>query len=112
MLGDVATELEASRLLYRAAANALGTPEGPLMAAHAKRFVPDCAVRAANSCTQVLGGTGLLKPYAMDRLSRLSQMLRIVDGTTEVSRVVIGRALQKRAGSLPDLPVPKGFGES
>ncbi|MDE0695192.1 MAG: acyl-CoA dehydrogenase family protein [Boseongicola sp.] len=111
MLGDVATDLEASRLLYRAAANALGTPEGPVMAAHAKRFVPDAAVNAANTCTQVLGGMGLLKPYGLDRLSRLSQMLRIVDGTTEISRVVIGRALQKRAKTLPDLPVPKGFGE-
>ncbi|MCP5037058.1 MAG: acyl-CoA dehydrogenase [Rhodobacteraceae bacterium] len=111
MLGDVATELEASKHLYRAAANALGTPEGPLMAAHAKRFVPDAAVNAANTCTQVLGGMGLLKPYGLDRLSRLAQMLRIVDGTTEVSRVVIGRALQKRARTLPDLPVPKGYGE-
>ena len=112
MLGDVATDLEASRLLYRAAANALGTADGPVMAAHAKRFVPDAAVNAANTCTQVLGGMGLLKPYGMDRLSRLSQMLRIVDGTTEISRVVIGRSLQKRAKTLPDLPVPKGFCES
>lgn len=40
MLGEVATDLEASKLLYRKAAEALGTPEGPLMAAHAKRFVP------------------------------------------------------------------------
>ena len=111
MLGDVATELEASRLLYRKAAETLGTPEGPLMAAHAKRFVPDAALKAANTCTQVLGGMGLLQPYGLDRLSRLAQMLRIVDGTTEISRVVIGRALQKRAASLPDLPVPKGFGE-
>jgi alkylation response protein AidB-like acyl-CoA dehydrogenase len=112
MLGDVATELEASRLLYRAAANALGTPDGPVMAAHAKRFVPDAALKAANTCTQALGGMGLLQPYGLDRLSRLAQMLRIVDGTTEVSRVVIGRALQKRAEGLDDLPVPKGFGES
>ncbi len=111
MLGDVATDLEASRLLYKAAANALGTPEGPLMAAHAKKFVPDAAVRAANTCTQVTGGSGLLAQYGMDRLSRLYQMLRIVDGTTEISRVVIGRALQKRAAELPDLPVPKGYGE-
>ena len=112
MLGDVATELEASRALYRKAAAALGTPEGPVMAAHAKRFVPDCALRAANTCTQVMGGMGLLQPYGLDRLSRLAQMLRIVDGTTEISRVVIGRALQKRAASLPDIPVPKGFGEA
>ncbi|WP_422074520.1 acyl-CoA dehydrogenase family protein [Sulfitobacter geojensis] len=112
MLGEVATDLEASKLLYRKAAEALGTPEGPLMAAHAKRFVPDAAVKAANTCTQVLGGMGLLQPYGLDRLSRLAQMLRIVDGTTEISRVVIGRALQKRAAGLPDLPVPKGFGET
>lgn len=112
MLGDVATELEASRLLYRAAANALGTDEGPLMAAHAKRFVPDAAVKAANTCTQVLGGMGLLQSYGMDRLSRLSQMLRIVDGTTEISRVVIGRSLKKRAATLPVPVIPKGFGEA
>ncbi|NNK77814.1 MAG: acyl-CoA dehydrogenase [Litoreibacter sp.] len=112
MLGEIATELEASRLLYKRAAEALGTPEGPLMAAHAKRFVPDAAVKAANTCTQVLGGMGLLQPYGLDRLSRLAQMLRIVDGTTEISRVVIGRALQRRAATLPDLPVPKGFGET
>lgn len=111
MLGEVATDLEASRLLYKAAAAALGTPEGPVMAAHAKRFVPDAAVKAANICTQVLGGMGLLQPYGLDRLSRLAQMLRIVDGTTEISRVVIGRALQKRAAGLPELPIPKGFGE-
>jgi len=111
MLGDVATNLEASRLLYREAARKLGTPEGPVMAAHAKRFVPDAAVEAANTCTQVLGGMGLLKPYGLDRLSRLAQMLRIVDGTTEISRVVIGRALQKRAAALDPVPVPKGFGE-
>lgn len=111
MLGEVATDLEVSRLLYRKAAAALGTAEGPLMAAHAKRFVPDAAVKAANTCTQVMGGMGLLQPYGLDRLSRLAQMLRIVDGTTEISRVVIGRALQKRAATLPDLPVPKGFGE-
>ncbi len=56
------------------------------MATHVKRFVPDAAVKAANTCTQVLGGMGLPKPSGMDRLSRLSQMLRIVDGTTEISR--------------------------
>ncbi|MEO0743992.1 MAG: acyl-CoA dehydrogenase family protein [Pseudomonadota bacterium] len=112
MLGEVATDLEASKLLYRKAAEALGAPEGSVMAAHAKRFVPDAAVKAANTCTQVLGGMGLLQPYGLDRLSRLAQMLRIVDGTTEISRVVIGRALQKRAASLPDLPVPLGYGEA
>ena len=108
---EVATDLEISRLLYRKAAAALGSTEGPLMAAHAKLFVPDAALRAATACTQVLGGMGLLKPYGLDRLSRLAQMLKIVDGTTEIQRRVIGRALRKRAAGLPDLAVPKGFGE-
>ena len=111
MLGEVATDLEVSRLLYRAAAAALGTPEGSLLAAHAKRFVPDAALKATTTCTQALGGMGLLEPYGLDRLSRLAQMMRIVDGTTEISRVVIGRALKKRAESLPELPMPKGYGE-
>lgn len=111
MLGEVATDLEASRLVYRAAANALGTPDGPLMAAHAKRFVPDAAIKAAHICTQAMGGMGLVTSYGLDRLSRLAQMLRIVDGTTEVSRVVIGRALKKRAAALPDVPVPRGYGQ-
>lgn len=111
MLGEVATELEASRLLYRAAAEALGTERGPVMAAHAKRFVPDAALKAATTCTQALGGSGLLAPWQLDRLSRLAQMLRIVDGTTEISRVVIGRDLQRRARELPPVPVPKGYGE-
>jgi len=57
----------------------------------------------------VLGGMGLLKAYHLDRLSRLAQMLRIVDGTTEVSRVVIGRALIRRAQDLPDIPIPRGY---
>lgn len=48
----------------------------------------------------------------MERLSRLAQILRIADGTTEISRVVIGCALQKRAASLPDLMVPRGFAET
>ena len=81
------------------------------MAAHAKRFVPDAALRAANMCTQALGGMGLVSSYGLDRLSRVAQMLRIVDGTTEISRVVIGRALQRRARDLPDLPMPRGYRE-
>lgn len=106
MLADVSTDLEASRLLYKAAAEKLGTPEGTVMAAHAKRFAPDAAVRAAGTCMQVLGGYGLLKPYHLERLYRLAPMMKVVDGTTEIQRVVIARALEKRAKSLDPLPIP------
>lgn len=111
MLGEVETDLTVSRLLYKEAANALGTPEGPLLAAKAKLFVPDAALKAANICTQVLGGMGLLQEYGLDRLSRLAQMLKIVDGSTEIQRVVIGRSLQKRAETLEPITIPKGYGE-
>jgi alkylation response protein AidB-like acyl-CoA dehydrogenase len=106
MLGEIATDLEISRLLYRKAAASLGGEQGSLMAAHAKRFVPDAALRAVNTCTQAMGGMGLLRPYGLDRLSRLAQMLKIVDGTTEIQRVVIGRALKKRAATLPAQRIP------
>ena len=47
MLADVATDLEASRLLYKHASELMGTPEGAVAAAHAKRFAPDAAQKAA-----------------------------------------------------------------
>lgn len=44
------------------------------MTANAKRFALDTAFEATNTCTQVLGGMGLLEPYGLDRLSRLAHM--------------------------------------
>ena len=106
MLGEIAQDLEISRLLYKKAAVLLGTPDGSLAAAYAKLFAPDAALRAANTCTQVLGGYGLLKSYELDRLSRLAQMLKIVDGTTEIQRMVIARSLRQRAKTLDDVKMP------
>jgi alkylation response protein AidB-like acyl-CoA dehydrogenase len=106
MLADIATDLEASRLLYQAAAERIGSPEGPVAAAHAKRFAPDAAVRGIGACLQVLGGYGLLAPYTIERRFREAPFMKIVDGTTEIQRVVIARALEKYADTLPDLPIP------
>lgn len=106
MLADVATNLEASRLLYQHAATLLGTPDGTVAAAHAKRFAPDAAMEATATCMQVLGAYGLLTPYALERMYRIAPVMKVVDGTTEIQRVVISRALQKRAATLPTLPIP------
>ncbi len=106
MLSDVATDLEASRLLYKQASELLGTPEGSVAAAHAKRFAPDAAVRATGACMQMLGGNGLLAPYALERMYRIAPVMKIVDGTTEIQRVVIARALQQYAATLPAFSVP------
>jgi alkylation response protein AidB-like acyl-CoA dehydrogenase len=99
MLADVETGIVAGRLLYEDAARLIGTADGPVAAAHAKRFGPDMALAAATTCAEVLGSNG----WRTD-VSRLPQhiayarMLATVDGTTEIQRVIIARALARRAG--------------
>ena len=101
MLADVETDIVAGRLLVAHAAALLGTPEGTVACAHAKRFCPDAALRAALACSEVLGGYGWLNDTPLPRLIALAKMLQVVDGTTEVQRVVIGRELRRR-------PQPRG----
>lgn len=50
MLADIATDLEASRLLYKRAAKLLSAPKGTIAVAHAKGFAPDAAVKVATTC--------------------------------------------------------------
>jgi hypothetical protein len=97
-LADVATDLEASRLLYRQAAERLGTAQGPVAVAHAKRFCPDAALSAAIACSEVLGAYGWLLDHPLARMIALAKMLQVVDGSAEIQRVVIGRHLAGRAG--------------
>ncbi len=99
-LADAATELEAGRLLTRRAAEFLGTPEGTVAVAHAKRFGPDAALRAAILGSEVLGAYGWLEDYPFNRFIALAKMLQVVDGTAEIQRVVIARDLLKRAEDL------------
>jgi alkylation response protein AidB-like acyl-CoA dehydrogenase len=95
-LADLATDLEASRLLVGAAARALGTPEGPVAVAHAKRFSPDAALRAAITASELLGAYGWLDDHDPARLISLAKMLQVVDGTAEIQRIVIARELVRR----------------
>lgn len=99
-LADVETDLVAGRLLTRAAAERLGTPEGSVAVAHAKRFCPDAALRAAIVASEVLGAYGWLRDHPLARFIDLAKMLQVVDGTTEIQRVVIARDLLKRAEQL------------
>ena len=98
MLADVETDVVAGRLLYRYAAERLGGPEGSVAAAHAKRFCPDAALRAAITCSEVLGAYGWLNDTPLPRFIALAKMLQVVDGTTEIQRVVIARELRQRVG--------------
>jgi alkylation response protein AidB-like acyl-CoA dehydrogenase len=99
-LADVATDIAAGRLLYADAAAQLGSPAGTVAAAHAKRFCPDMALRAALECSEVLGAYGWLQDTPLPRLIANARMLQSVDGTAEIQKVVIARALDRRARDL------------
>ncbi|HEY3765871.1 MAG TPA: acyl-CoA dehydrogenase family protein [Gaiellales bacterium] len=99
-LADVMTDLEAGRLLYARAAALLGTPAGTVATAHAKRFCPDAALRAAIACSEALGAYGWLDDTPLPRFISLAKMLQVVDGTAEIQRLVIGRDLARRAEGL------------
>jgi alkylation response protein AidB-like acyl-CoA dehydrogenase len=94
LLADLATQLEAGRALYLAAARRrdAGLPYGP-QAAMAKLFCTDTAMRVATDAVQVLGGYGYVEDFPAERYLREAKVLQIVEGTNQVQRIVIGRAL-------------------
>jgi alkylation response protein AidB-like acyl-CoA dehydrogenase len=99
-LADAETDLSASRLLVRQAAELLGSETGPVAVAHAKRFAPDAALSAAIRCSEALGAYGWLNEHPLARFIALAKMLQVVDGTAEVQRLVIARELDRRAAGL------------
>ncbi|MBO6846415.1 MAG: isobutyryl-CoA dehydrogenase [Maricaulis sp.] len=94
-LADMATELDASRLmLYRAAA-ALDTkdPMAAQYSAMAKRFATDTCFDVANQALQLHGGYGYLKDYPLERIVRDLRVHQILEGTNEIMRVIIAKQL-------------------
>jgi alkylation response protein AidB-like acyl-CoA dehydrogenase len=94
MLADMATAVEAARALYRAAARRkdAGQPFGT-QAAMAKLFASDAAMRVTTDAVQVLGGYGYVTDFPAERYMREAKMLQIIEGTNQIQRVVISRAL-------------------
>jgi hypothetical protein len=92
-LADMATELEAARLMVRAAARALdaGSPDATKRCAMAKRFATDAAFDVANQALQLHGGYGYLKDYPLERIVRDLRVHQILEGTNEIMRVIIAR---------------------
>ncbi len=93
-LSDMATEIDAARLLlYRAAAlKDLGKPHTK-EAAMAKLYASEVSVRAANEAVQILGGYGYIKDYPAERYYRDAKLTTIGEGTSEIQRLVIAREL-------------------
>ncbi len=96
-LADMATALEAGRLMVRRAAAAVdaGDPEATRLAAMAKRFATDAAFEVANQALQLHGGYGYLKDYPLERIVRDLRVHQILEGTNEIMRVIIARELLK-----------------
>jgi len=97
-LADMATALETSRLMLWRAADALDTddPEKVTLCAMAKRYVTDSCYDVADRALQLLGGYGYLREYGVEKIVRDLRVHRILEGTNEIMRVVIGRAEASR----------------
>ncbi len=101
LLADMATAVNAARALYLAAARLkdAGLPFGT-MAAMAKLAATDAAMKVTTDAIQVLGGAGYTQDFPVERYFREAKALQIVEGTNQIQRMVIGRALaQSHPGS-------------
>jgi hypothetical protein len=94
-LADMATELEAARLMVRRAAHALDHkhPEATKLCAMAKRFATDAGFQVANDALQLHGGYGYLQDYPLERIVRDLRVHQILEGTNEIMRVIIAREM-------------------
>jgi alkylation response protein AidB-like acyl-CoA dehydrogenase len=93
-LADMATTLQTSRNLLWRAASALDSnhPDKVELCAMAKRYVTDACYDVADQALQLHGGYGYLREYGLEKIVRDLRVHRILEGTNEIMRVVIGRA--------------------
>ncbi len=97
-IADMATELEAARLMVRRAAAALdsGHAETTLHCAMAKRFATDAGFRICNEALQLHGGYGYLQDFPLERRVRDLRVHQILEGTNEIMRLIVARRLLQR----------------
>ena len=94
-LADMATDLEAARLMVWRGAAAMDAkdPGATKLCAMAKRFATDACFDVANQALQLHGGYGYLKDYPLERIVRDLRVHQILEGTNEIMRVIIAREL-------------------
>lgn len=97
MLADMAMKIEASRLLVYKAAQAVvdKDPKVSYHAAVAKCYASDTAMAVTTDAVQILGGYGYVKEFPVERMMRDAKITQIYEGTNQIQRVVIARALAK-----------------
>jgi len=94
-LADMATELEAARLMVRQAACRLDSdhPDKTLYCAMAKRYATDIGFKVCNEALQLHGGYGYIRDVPVERLLRDLRVHQILEGTNEIMRVIVARRL-------------------
>ena len=94
MLADMAKEIEAGRLLaWHAAWKGQQGLNNAKEAAIAKVFCGDMVMRVTTDAAQILGGYGYIKDYPVEKLMRDAKVFQIYEGTAQIQRLLIGRAL-------------------
>jgi acyl-CoA dehydrogenase len=95
-LADMAMEIEAARLLvWRACAAVDAEEDAGLLGSYAKAFAADAAMRATTEAVQVLGGAGVMDDHPVEKWFRDAKVLQIVEGTSEIQRLVISAYLRR-----------------
>ena len=95
-LADIATEIEAARMLvWRAAKLKDDGKNYNRESSMAKLYASSTAMKAATECVQIHGGYGYMQEYGVERLMRDAKITQIYEGTSEIQQLVIGRDLLK-----------------
>jgi alkylation response protein AidB-like acyl-CoA dehydrogenase len=99
MLADMAMEIEASRALVYSIARYIdsGAKDITKESAMAKVFATDVAMRVTTNAVQVMGGSGYMREYPVEKMMRDAKVLQIYEGTNQIQRNVIGQVLIKEA---------------
>jgi acyl-CoA dehydrogenase len=96
LIADMATEIEAARLLTWQAAWMLDSGWGrraTLYSSMAKRFAGDAAMKAATDAVQIFGGYGYMREYPVEKLMRDAKLFQIYEGTAQIQRLVIAKEI-------------------
>src|SRR2546421_6524020 len=94
MIADMATEIEAARLLTWQAAWMLDQGDrATLQSSYAKRFAADTAMKVTTDAVQIFGGYGYMKEYPVEKLMRDAKLFQIYEGTSQIQRLVIARGI-------------------
>jgi len=99
MLADMATAVEAARALVYSVARTMesGVKDFSKVSAMAKVFATDVGMRVTTDAVQILGGSGYMKEYPVEKMMRDAKILQIFEGTNQILRNVIGQELNKEA---------------